>query len=153
MRPWFLATTSLTGSLFSNTNGPPSCIYLNHPVARDALTFTPLLVARGTRDIHEPLRALFFPPITTQDFGQVIGLDQSQRDMQTRLNSPGGPTLLLVYVRQHKVLWQPKERGEAKNLIKPLGVSEGMIPGKFFIFGSSGLAGNASKSTTHYEIY
>ena len=103
MRPWFLATTSLTGSLFSNTNGPPSCIYLNHPVARDALTFTPLLVARGTRDIHEPLRALFFPPITTQDFGQVIGLDQSQRDMQTRLNSPGGPTLLLTHMAFREV--------------------------------------------------
>ena len=82
--------------LVSSTKGPPSCIYLNKPVARDALTFRPLLVARGTRDIHEPLRALFFPPITSQDFGQVIVLDQSQCNIQTRLNSPGGPTLLLT---------------------------------------------------------
>ena len=78
------------------THAHASSIYLNQPVARDALTFRPTLVARGTRDIHEPLRALFFPPITSHHFGQVTALDQSQCDMQTRLNSPGGPTLLLT---------------------------------------------------------
>jgi len=46
------------------------------------------------------LRALFFPPITSHHFGQVTVLDQSQCNIQTRLNSPGGPTLLLTNQRK-----------------------------------------------------
>ena len=48
---------------------------------------------------------------------------------------------------QLKILKQPKKRGEYKFLIKPFREVRGHAPpGKFFIFGFSELAGNASKT-------
>ena len=55
--------------LVSSTNGPPSCIYLNKPVARDPLTFRPPLVARDARAPRLLCDPISQEPITTQDLG------------------------------------------------------------------------------------
>ena len=47
---------------------------------------------------------------------------------------------------------QSKEGGEDKTLIKPFRGSGGMLPREIFIFGSSELAGNGTKTDTRYEL-